>query len=90
MCALRVAVWAQDLWKEVVIIFITYIVWSQGLPGGLEVKASACNVGNLGWLLGSGRSGEGNGNPLWYSCLEKPMDGEAWQAIVYGVTKSWI
>ena len=32
--------------------------------------------------------GEGNGNPLQYSCLENPMDREAWQAMVYGVTKS--
>ena len=33
--------------------------------------------------------GEGNGNPLQYSCLENPMDGGAWWAIVYGVTKNW-
>ena len=40
-----------------------------------EVKASACNVGDLGSIPGSGRSpGEGNGNPLQYSCLENPMD----------------
>ena len=32
---------------------------------------------------------EGNGNPLQYSCLRKPMDGEAWQATVHGVAKSW-
>ena len=38
---------------------------------------------------GSGRSpGEGNGNPLQYSCLENPMDGGAWWATVHGVTKS--
>ena len=44
-------------------------------PGGSEVKASACNEGDLGLILGSGRSpGEGNGNPLQYSCLENPMD----------------
>ena len=41
-------------------------------------------------IPGSGRSpGEGNGNPLQYSCLENPMDGRAWQAIVHQVTKSW-
>ena len=58
-------------------------------PGGSEVKASACNVGDLGSIPGSGRShGEGNGNPLQYSCLENPMDGGAWWAIVRGVTKS--
>ena len=43
-----------------------------GFPGGSEVKASACNVGDLGSTPGSERSpGEGNGNPLQYSCLEK-------------------
>ena len=47
--------------------------------GGSEVKASASNVGDLGSIPGSGRSpGEGNGNPLQYSCLENPMDVEAW------------
>ena len=52
-----------------------------GFPGGSEVKASACNAGNLGSIPGSGRSpGEGNGNPLQYSCLENPMDGGAWWA----------
>ena len=46
-------------------------------PGGSEVKASASNVGDLGSIPGLGRSpGEGNGNPLQYSCLENPMDGE--------------
>ena len=48
-------------------------------PGGSEVKASASNTGDPGSIPGSGRSpGEGNGNPLQYSCLENPMDGEAW------------
>ena len=48
-----------------------------GFPGGSEVKASACNAGNLGSIPGSGRSpGEGNGNPLQYSCLENPMEKE--------------
>ena len=61
-----------------------------GFPGGSEVKASACNAGDLGSFPGSGRSpGEGNSNPLQYSCLENPLDREAWQAIVDGVTKSW-
>ena len=47
-------------------------------PGGLEGKASTCNAGDLGSIPGSGRSpGEGNGNPLQYSCLENPMDGGA-------------
>ena len=49
------------------------------VPGGSDGKASACNVGDLGLIPGSGRSpGEGNGNPLQHSCLENPMDGGAW------------
>ena len=45
---------------------------------------------DLGSLPGSGRSaGEGNGNPLHYSCLENPTDRGAWQATVHGFTKSW-
>ena len=53
------------------------------------VKASAYKAGDLGSIPGSGRSpGEGNGNPLQYSCLENPMDGGAWQATAHGVTKS--
>ena len=48
----------------------------KGFPGGSEVKVSACNVGDLGSFPGSGRCpGEGNGNPLQYSCLKNPMDG---------------
>ena len=44
-------------------------------PGGLDGKASVCNAGDPGSIPGSGRSpGEGNGNPLQYSCLENPMD----------------
>ena len=52
----------------------------KGFPGGAEIKASACNVGDLGSVPRSGRSpGEGNGNRLQYSCLGNPMDREAWQ-----------
>ena len=50
---------------------------------------NACNAGDQGSIPGSGRSsGERNGNPLQYSCLEKPMDGGAWRATVRGVTES--
>ena len=50
-----------------------------GFPGDSEVKASASNAGDLGLILGLGRSsGEGNGKLLQYSCLENPMDREAW------------
>ena len=60
-----------------------------GFPGGSEVKASACNAGDLGSIPGSGRSpGEGNGSPLQYSCLENPMDRGAWGATVHRVAKS--
>ena len=49
-----------------------------GFPGGSDSKASACSVGDLGSIPGSGRfPGEGNGNPLQHSCLENPMDGGA-------------
>ena len=70
--------------------FLIRILWkSMGFPGGSEVKASACNAGNLGSIPGLDRSpGEGNGNPLQYSCLENPMDGEAWRATVHEVTES--
>ena len=52
---------------------------SRGFPGGSDIKASACNVGDPGLIPGSGRSpGEGNGNPLQYSCLENPMEGRTW------------
>ena len=60
-----------------------------GFPGGSEVKAPVCSVGDLGSIPGLGRfPGEGNGNPLQYSCLENPMDRGAWWAIVHGVAKS--
>ena len=53
-------------------------VFSIGFPCGSGSKASAYNAGDLGSIPGLGSSpGEGNGNPLQYSCLENPMDGEA-------------
>ena len=58
-------------------------------PGGSDRKVSAYNAGDLGSIPGSGRfPGEGNGNPLQYSCLENPMDGGTWQATAHGVAKS--
>ena len=57
--------------------------------GGSDNKESACNAGDPGSVPGLGRSpGEGNGNPLQYSCLENSMNREAWQATVHGVSKS--
>ena len=59
-----------------------------GFSGGSDGKQSACNAGGPGLISGLGRSpGEGNGNPLQYSCLENPMDRVAWWATVHGVTK---
>ena len=71
--------------------------WCQGFQKCLELRdlhgaslvaqmvESACSAGDLGSILGLGRSpGEGNGNPVQYSCFENYMDGGAWQATVHG------
>ena len=58
-------------------------------PGGSDGKEFTCNTGDLDSIPGWGRSpGEGNGNPLQYSCLENPKDRGAWQATVHGVITS--
>ena len=60
-----------------------------GFPSGSNDKEPACNARDPGLIPGSGRSpGEGNDEPLQYSCLENPMDIGAWWAIVYTVTLS--
>ena len=54
------------------------------------LKESACNAGDSDSTPGLGRSlGEGNGNPLQYSCLENPVDRGAWLTAVHGIAKSW-
>ena len=59
------------------------------LPGGSDGKESACNSGDLGSIHGSGKSsGEKNGQPFQYSCLENSMNRGAWWATVRGVAKS--
>ena len=59
-----------------------------GFPGGSVVKNPPANAGDTGSILESGRSpGEGNGNPLQYSCLENSMDRGTWWATVHGVMK---
>ena len=59
-----------------------------GFPSGSDGKESTCNAEDLGSIPGLERSlGEGNGNPLQYSCLENPMDRGAWRATVHAVTK---
>ena len=67
------------------------IVYSVALdfPGGSGSKESACNVGDLDSIPGSGRSlGERNGNPVQYFCLKNPMDRGAWWATVPGFMES--
>ena len=57
-------------------------------PGGSNGKESACNAGDTGSIPGLGKSsGEGNGYPLQYSCLENPVDRGAWQVAVHRVSE---
>ena len=59
-----------------------------GFPGGSVVKNPSANAGDMGSIAGLRRSpGEGNGNPLPYSCLENLMDKGEWQTIIHGVTE---
>ena len=64
-----------------------------GFPGGSVVQNLPANIGDagdLGAIPGLGKSpGEGNGNPLQCSCLDSPMDREAWNVTVHGAAKSW-
>ena len=64
------------------------LILDLGFPGGSDGKESACNMGDLGLIPGSGRfPEEGNGNALPNSCLENPIDSGAWWATVHGVAK---
>ena len=70
-------------WTESVKLFTEHNV-----SGGPVVKNPPANTGDMGSIPGSGRSpGEGNGNPLQYSCQGHPMDRGAWQATVHRVTR---
>ena len=61
----------------------------KGFPGGSASKESACNEKDLGSIPGLGSSpGEGNGNPLQFSCLENPMNRGSWWATVRGSQRS--
>ena len=61
-----------------------------GFPGGSDGRESTCSAGDLGLIPEFGRSpGGGLGNPLQCSCLENPMDGGTWGAIVHASKKSW-
>ena len=69
--------------KETILYDSTYVM---GFLGTSVSKESAWSAGDTGLIPGSGRSpGEGNGNPLKYSCLENPMDRGAWHATVHRV-----
>ena len=75
------------MWHQIVPL-LTGIYGSGGFPGGSAGKSGCLQCGRLGldpwvWKI----PGEGNGNPLQYSCLENPMDRGAWQATVHGVAK---
>ena len=71
------------------ICIFLYVSPSEGFSGGSGIKNPPANVGDAGSILVSGRSpGEGNGNPLEYSCLRNPMERGAWWAAVHGVAKS--
>ena len=75
--------WNNSLWKK----FGIYLSNCR-LPWWLSSKESTCNSGDTSLMLGLGRPpGEGNGNPLQYSCLANPMDRGFWRDTVHGVTK---
>ena len=79
-------------WRGWVVIFLNSLYLTNFIhpgPGGSDCKESACKARDQGSTPGLERSpGEGNGSPLQYSCLENPMDGEAWRVTVHGVAKS--
>ena len=80
--------------QHLVVRFTNYVVLCSFKPyislnGDSDGKESTCNAGNAGLSPGSGRSlGEGNGNPLQYSCLKNPMDRGASWATVHGIVKN--
>ena len=67
---------------------MNFCAHTRGFPHDLVSKESACNAGDPASISGREDStGEGNGNPLQYSCLENPMVRGAWQVTVHGVTR---
>ena len=69
-------------------VFLFSQLLAQGFPCSSVGKESACNAGDPGSVPGLGRSsGEGNGSPLQYSCLENFMDRGAWRATVHGIAR---
>ena len=93
--------WIMDSGTQFQGLYIDFLYWqfisqlsnvvdiNLGFPGGSDGKQSACNAGDLGFIPGFGEfPGEGNGNPLQYSCLENSMDRGAWWAIIHRL-QSW-
>ena len=82
---------AKDLQKNIMFNFLfNCLLCCETISGGLDSKEAAHSAGEQVSISGLGRSpGEGNGNPLQYSCLENSMDRGAWQSTVHGVAKSW-
>ena len=78
--------------EEAVFVFVFVLLFGYiilGFTGGSAGKESVCYARDLGLIPGLGRSpGEGNGNPIQYSCLENPMDRGTWRVTVHGVKKS--
>ena len=78
-----------------ILLLLTIVQWLSeigfefsGFHGGSDGKETACNIGDPGLIPKLGRCpGEGNGNPLQYSCLENPMDRGAWWATVHRVLR---
>ena len=79
--------------SKLIISYLLFQSENMDFPGGAVVKnlpASKGDAIDAGSIPGPGRSlGEGNDNPLWYSCLKNSMDRGVWQARVHRVTKSW-
>ena len=80
--------WTGLSWEKVWQNFAGEYGFVRGFPDGSVVKESACNTGDVGSVLGSGRYPRGgHGNPLQYSCLENSTDRGAWRATMHGVAK---
>ena len=81
---------------KIIFMMLILLIHGQSIPCHLFCphssggKESMCNAGDLGLIPHMGRPpGEGNGNPLQYSCLQNSMDIGAWWVTVHGITKSW-
>ena len=89
LCRFHCSVWAGSLLLVRRLPSVLPFAGALGFTGGLAVKNPSTDAGDIGLIPGLGRSpGEGNDNPLQYSCLENRMDRGAWWAAVHGVGKS--